>query len=71
MSSSLILQFARRVEKYFSSLNTRPKAGVAGTNHQDNPLDWTGNEIYKGELIFNLEDGKAFTSDGAEIIQFI
>jgi hypothetical protein len=70
MASSLILQFARRIEKFFNGLNTRPVAGQPGTNHQDNPNDWSGNQIYKGELAFNLEDGKAFTSDGAEIIEF-
>ena len=70
MASSLILQFARRVEKYFSDLAGRPKAGLPGTNHQDNPLDWAGNEIYKGEIIFNLEDGAAYTSDGLEVVQF-
>lgn len=69
MSSNLILQFARRVEKYFSELNSRPSAGIAGTNHIDNPGDWAGEEIYKGELIFNFEDGTAFTSDGTEIIK--
>ena len=67
--SNLISQFARRIEKYFSQLLTRPKAGPAGTNHIDDPASWAGNEIYKGELILNTEDGAIYTSDGTEIIQ--
>jgi len=67
--SNLISQFARRIEKYFSQLLTRPKSGPAGTNHIDDPASWAGNEIYKGELILNTEDGAIYTSDGTEIIQ--
>lgn len=69
MSDSLIVQFARRAEKYFNELNSRPQSGLPGTNHLDNPNDWGGNEIYPGEIVFNFVDGTAFTSDGREVIQ--
>ena len=70
MSDNLITKFERTIQKFFREIDTRPKTGKSGTNHIDNPEDWANNEIYPGELIFNLKDGNAYTSDGKKIVQF-
>lgn len=68
MSDKIFSQFVRRSEKYITDENTRPIAGLEGTNHVTNPSLWSGNEIYKGEMFINMADGKLYTSDGTEII---
>lgn len=68
--ANLVSQFVRRIELFLNTvIGSRPKSGLQGTNHIDNPNDWGGNEIYKGELAINIDTGKVYTSDGLEIIQ--
>jgi len=70
--TNLITSFVRRINKYFNStLETwsRPKSAIPGTNHIDNPTDFDGRTIYRGEDIVDFDKGKLYTQDGAEIIQ--
>lgn len=57
----------RRIEKISNGdETTRPDIPVVGTNHVDNPNDWTDNTIYVGELLLNIDGNEVFTQDGVE-----
>jgi hypothetical protein len=70
--TNLITSFVRRITKYFNSSTEtwpRPKRAIPGTNHIDNPTDFTGRTIYRGEEMVDFDAGKLYTQDGQEIIQ--
>lgn len=60
----------RIVSKYTDIFNEKPNIPPIGENHIDNPTSFENNEIYKAELFFNLADGRFYTSDGNQIIQY-
>ena len=62
---SIIKEFSRRIEKFFTG-NTTPTIPQIGTTHQD--TNWKYSDIYQGELALNLTDGKLYTSDGKKLI---
>ncbi len=69
MSNKLIKEFIRRIEKILTgNSSTRPDIPPVGTNHIDDPNDWTDNSIYKGEIALNVGSNNIFTSDGKEQI---
>jgi hypothetical protein len=70
--TNLITSFVRRISKYFSSDTAtwyRPRSVEPGLNHIDDPLAFDEKTIYKGEEIVDLDRGKLFTQDGAEIVE--
>ena len=70
--TNLVTSFVRRITKYYESGSFswgRPKAAPAGTNHIDNASDFDAKTIYRGEEILDVESGKFYTQDGAEIVQ--
>ena len=72
MANNLFTSFVRRITKYFTSASTnwyRPRAAAPGTNHIDDPSEFTPETIYRGEEIFDFTRGKFYTQDGAEIVE--
>ena len=70
--TNLITSFVRRISKYFSSDTAtwyRPRSVEPGLNHIDDPAAFDEKTIYKGEEIIDLDRGKLFTQDGAEIVE--
>lgn len=70
--TNLITSFVRRITKFYDSdlaAWLRPKAAIPGTNHIDNPNDFTNETIYKGEQIIDTNLGKLYSNDGAEILE--
>ena len=70
--TNLITSFVRRINKYYKSASqpwARPKSAPRGSNHIDNPADFDERTIYKGEEVIDLDTGKLYTQDGAELIQ--
>ena len=70
--TNLITSFVRRITKFFNSSSTswfRPTPAQPGTNHIDNPNDFTPETIYKGEEITDLDLGRLYTQDGAELVE--
>jgi hypothetical protein len=72
VANNLFTSFVRRITKYFTSASTdwyRPRAAAPGTNHIDDPSEFTPETIYRGEEIFDFTRGKLYTQDGAEIVE--
>ena len=70
--TNLITSFVRRISKYFLSDTAtwyRPRSIEPGLNHIDDPASFDEKTIYKGEEIVDLDRGRLFTQDGAEIIE--
>ena len=70
--TNLITSFVRRITKFYNSSSTswfRPTPALPGTNHIDNPNDFTAETIYKGEEITDLDLGRLYTQDGGELIE--
>ena len=70
--TNLITSFVRRISKYFLSDTAtwyRPRSVEPGLNHIDDPAAFDEKTIYKGEEIVDLDKGRLFTQDGAEIIE--
>jgi hypothetical protein len=70
--TNLITSFVRRIGKYFSSSVSswyRPRSVEPGLNHIDDPSAFDEKTIYKGEEIVDLDTGRLFTQDGAEIVE--
>jgi hypothetical protein len=63
---SLLVDIKKRIELLLTGI--RPNIPDAGTNHIDDPGDWTVDSIYKGELAINADTGELFTSDGIQPI---
>lgn len=66
---NLTVEYKRRIESFLEKSGQIPKVGPANTNHIDNPDLWKNDEIYKGELSLNVEDGRMFSSNGGEIFE--
>lgn len=67
--SNLIVQYLRRVGKFFTGKDDKPVVAQPGTNHIDDAAEWTEKTIYEGEQVANLYTGKLFTSDSRQIIE--
>ena len=70
--TNLVTSFVRRITKYYEAGSfpwPRPKSAPPGSNHIDNPTDFDGRTIYRGEEIVDFELGKVYTQDGVELIQ--
>ena len=72
MATNLLTSFVRRINKFFLSEEAswyRPNAAAPGTNHIDDPSLFGEETIYRGETIIDLNTGKQYTQDGAEILE--
>lgn len=67
--SNLVVQYIKRIGKFFTNKDDRPVVARPGTNHIDDAGDWAENTIYEGEQVANLYTGKLFTSDSRQIIE--
>ena len=64
--------FVRRIVKFYNSVtikDRRPRAAIPGTNHIDNPDDFSERTIYKGEEVIDLTSGRVYSNDGQEILE--
>lgn len=64
--SSLNIDIKKRIELLLTG--DRPDIPPAGTDHVNDPNDWTVDSMYKGELGINPTTGELFTSDGIQPI---